>query len=227
MAGRLCRICSDNGLLKEAATLVAQGSLSDPEIAARLGLPGEAGRMAVSRHRRNHIEKIARQLAVAASKGRDNTEKREQLVQAAQSGDAVQAFLGLEQITRDLRAVSERLERNADAAERDEQRMAVGSLSAQQLKAVEMRGKLGGHGAFAPQKANPAGVPAFSINFVFSGEGRRRETIECMPTAAAIEGEPRSLPGLSSLGVAVPAEHLLPSPVDAGDDEWGGEEDDV
>ena len=82
------------------------------------------------------------------------------------------------QIVTDLRKVHERLERTADAAEQDNQRLAVGSLSAQQLRAAEVRAKIGGVGAYAPQRGQGAGeVPVFSVTFNFSGGKTEPELI--------------------------------------------------
>jgi hypothetical protein len=58
---------------------------------------------------------------------------------SAENGDLATAFLSLERIAADLRRVQERLERTADAAEADNQRLAEASLSGQQL----VRAKLG------------------------------------------------------------------------------------
>jgi predicted transcriptional regulator len=130
MAGRICGICAHSETMKRAAELIATG-LSDQKIANQLGLPTSAGRMLVSRHRRYHIEAPARIIAEAAGKGRANVEQREQTVAAAESGDVAAAFLSLNQLVKDLMKVQLRLERTADAAEVDKQRLAVASLSAQ------------------------------------------------------------------------------------------------
>jgi hypothetical protein len=114
--------------MQRAAELIAEG-LSDQKIADAVGLQGSAGRMLVSRHRRFHVLAPAAAVVEAAGKGRANVEQRQQLVAAAEGGDAAAAFLGLHQIAADLRRVQERLERTADAAEVDKQRLAVASLS--------------------------------------------------------------------------------------------------
>src|ERR1700748_1254116 len=121
MAGRPCRICTDAANLRIAAEMIAAGA-SDQAVADKIG---GISRMAVARHRQNHIERPAKAIVAAANKGRDTREEREQLVAAAEQGDVAAAFLSLERIAADLRRVQERLERTAEAAEGDQQRLAV------------------------------------------------------------------------------------------------------
>jgi hypothetical protein len=90
----------------------------------------------------------------AANKGRDAREEQEQLVAAAEQGNVAAAFLSLERIAADLRRVQERLERTAEAAEVDQQRLAVASLSGLQLRAAEVRAKLGGVGGYATPRGH-------------------------------------------------------------------------
>src|SRR5215469_17115005 len=127
MAGRICGICANSSTMQRAARLIAEG-LPDQKIADALGFPGNAGRMLVSRHRRFHVEAPAKAIAEAASKGRANVDQRQELVAAAEAGDVAAAFLSLERIACDLRRVQERLERTAESAEGDQQRLAVASL---------------------------------------------------------------------------------------------------
>ena len=76
-----------------------------------------------------------------------------------------------------FRKVHERLERTADAAEQDNQRLAVSALSAQQLRAAEVRAKIGRVGSYAAPKAFRAGEGTlFAVNFIFSGGQRERFT---------------------------------------------------
>jgi hypothetical protein len=183
MAGRICRLCSDSGITKRAAELIAEGS-SDQKIADQLGLAGHAGRMVVSRHRRFHVEAPAKAIAAAANKGRDVVTQREQTLAAAEAGDPL-AFVALAGIVSDLKEVHHRLARTADAAEQDNQRLAVSALSAQQLRAAEVRAKLGGVGAYQPQKAAQINLPGFAVNFIFSG-GRTERVAVC--TGPVIDG---------------------------------------
>jgi hypothetical protein len=144
--------------------MIAAGA-TDQAIAEQIGV----GRMAVSRHRQNHIIAPAKALVEAAGKGQDAAEQRALTLAAAQAGDP-SAFVALSAIVDDLRQVHERLERTAGAAEKDGQRMAVAGLSAQQLRAAEVRAKIGGVGAYAPGRGAEGGQPAqFSVNIVFSG----------------------------------------------------------
>ena len=48
--------------------------------------------------------------------------------------------------------------------------MAVASLSAQQLRASEVRAKMGGHGGYGQAKASPDGKPGvFAVNIYLNG----------------------------------------------------------
>src|SRR5689334_18146797 len=122
MPGRPCTICADSKKARRAAELFAAG-FSDQAIGDELGV----GRMSVNRHRLNHVVAPAKALVEAAGKGQDVREQRAQLLAAAESGDP-SAFVALAGIVADLRKVHERLERTADAAEQDNQRLAVASL---------------------------------------------------------------------------------------------------
>jgi hypothetical protein len=167
-AGRPCLICSSAEKTRIAAEMIAAGA-ADQAIADRLG--DGLHRMAVSRHRRAHVVAPAKALAEMAGKGRDAVEQRAQVLAAAEAGDP-SAFVALAAIVNDLRKVHERLERTADAAELDNQRLAVSSLSAQQLRAAEVRAKIGGVGGYAAHKAPGIGdAPMFAVN-IHLGDGR-------------------------------------------------------
>ncbi len=171
--GRPCSICCSTDKARLAAEMIAAGA-TDQAIADRLG--GGLHRMAVSRHRRAHVVAPAKALAEAAGKGRDALEQRAQVMAAAEAGDP-SAFVALAGIVADLRKVHERLERTAGAAEQDNQRLAVSALSAQQLRAAEVRAKIGGVGGYAPQKAQGVGDgQPFTLNIHFSG-GRTERVI--------------------------------------------------
>ena len=162
---RPCRICSDHRKLARARELIAAGN-SDQAVANALNamtpdMPAMS-LMAVSRHRRAHILAPAKALAEAAGKGREVTEQRAQMLAAAEAGDP-SAFVALAGIVADLRKVHERLEATADAAAQDNQRLAVASLSAQQLRAAEVRAKIGGVGGYGASKAAGQGNTPFSV----------------------------------------------------------------
>ncbi|MFC3123518.1 hypothetical protein ACFOD4_00475 [Pseudoroseomonas globiformis] len=141
--------------------------------------------MAVSRHRRNHLLAPAQAVAAMAAKGQDAALRRAQVITAAEAGDPM-AFVTLASIVEDLRRVHERLERTAAAAEDDDQRLAVASLSAQQLRATEVRAKLGGVTGYAPPQAGTEGNrPPFSVNIYL---GNRVERIA--PVIDAFSTEP-------------------------------------
>jgi hypothetical protein len=92
---------------------------------------------------------------------------------AAEAGDP-SAFVALAQIVDDLREVNARLARTAEDAEADNQRLAVSSLSAQQLRAAEVRARLGGVGAYGGQRAVAAdSMPTFTLNIIFSDRTER------------------------------------------------------
>jgi hypothetical protein len=210
MAGRICRICADTRTIKRAASLIAEG-LSDQKIADRLNLAGNAGRVLVSRHRRFHVEAPARMVAEAASKGRANVQDREQLVAAAESGNTAAAFLALNQIAADLRRVQERLERTAEAAEVDQQRLAVASLSGQQLRAAEVRAKLGGVGGYAPPRSAPNNGTPFVLTIQFGDRVQRIEgtpmhpddrAFNALPTLPFTTGGAEGVDGVSAPGPA-------------------------
>ncbi|HEY3909923.1 MAG TPA: hypothetical protein VGM07_08540 [Stellaceae bacterium] len=148
--------------------MIAIGA-TDQSIADRLGLAGPAGRVSVNRHRRTHVEAPARAVALAAAKGRDVREKRQELVAAAEAGDQVAAFIGLAGIVDDLKQVRDRLERTATMAEDGGQLGAVAALTGQQTRLADTRAKLGSIGAYAPKAMGSAdAAPAFTVNFLFS-----------------------------------------------------------
>jgi hypothetical protein len=162
---RPCLICSDHRKLAKAAELIAAGN-SDQAVANALNamtpdMPAMS-LMAVSRHRRAHILAPAKALAEAAGKGREVAEQRAQVLAAAEAGDP-SAFVALAGIVADLRKVHERLEATADAAAQDNQRLAVASLSAQQLRAAEVRAKIGGVGGYGASKAAGQSDRPFSV----------------------------------------------------------------
>ena len=130
-AGRPCKICQDSTKARQAAQLVASG-LTDEAVGKQLGV----SRAAAQRHRTLHIVAPARALVQAAAKDAPAKEKRAEILAAAEAGDPT-AFVELAAIVSDLKKVHQRLERTADAAEEDNQRLAVASLSSQQLRAAE------------------------------------------------------------------------------------------
>jgi hypothetical protein len=156
--------------MRLVAEMIAEGA-TDQAVADRIG---GISRMAVARHRHNHIERPAKAIVQAANKGKDTRDERDRLVAAVDAGDAAAAFLALNQIAADLRRVQERLERTAEAAEVDEQRLAVASLSGQQLRAAEVRAKLGGVGGYATPRSDKSDAAPFVLTINFSGGRRQR-----------------------------------------------------
>ncbi len=208
MAGRPCSICKSTEKARIATEMIAAGA-SDQAVADRLGV----ARTSVLRHRHAHIVAPAKALVDAANKGRDAAEQRAQVMAAAEAGDP-SAFVALTAIVADLRKVHARLERQADAAEQDNQRLAVASLSSAQLRAAEVRAKIGGVGGYAPTKGAGAseGAP-FVVNFCFSG-GRTQTLGMTAADGPVIEGEaPSDLPERVEcrLAPATPGPKWLPS----------------
>ena len=181
MPGRPCGICSSSDKMRRAAELVAGGA-TDEAVGAQLGV----SRAAAQRHRTLHVVAPAKALVEAAGKGQDAREQRAQVLAAAEAGDPT-AFVALAGIVNDLKKVHERLERTADAAEQDNQRLAVASLSSQQLRAAEVRAKIGGVGAYSPQKQGTVESPMFSITMIF---GDRKERIDMTAAGQTIDMQP-------------------------------------
>jgi hypothetical protein len=179
-------ICASSANIKIAVEMIAAGE-SDQAIANKINI----SRPAVQRHRKNHVEKPALAIAEAANRGSTVRMERERRVQAAEAGDPVQTFIGLNAIVSDLRRVGERLERTAAGAESGGQRLVVAQLASQQHKSAEVRAKLGQVGGYAPAKL-PAGDgrALFVINIHFSGERGGCQTIEMAPTEAIVEALP-------------------------------------
>ena len=167
---RNCLICSDPSKLRIAAEMVAAGA-TYRVISERL----QVGRMVVYRHAKNHIAAPARAILAAANKGSDVRAERERAVVLAEQGDPA-SWLSLAEIVSDLRRVHTRLEQQADAAAQENQRLAVASLSSQQLKAQEIRARMSGNiPGYMPQKQGGEGSPVqFSVVFNFQGRGAER-----------------------------------------------------
>ena len=128
--------------------------------------------------------------------GRQAVTRREGLVAAAEAGDLAAAFIGLNEIAADLQRVRDRLERAADAAEADNQRLAVSSLSAQQLRAAEVRARLGNVGSYGASRASSGeNAQPFVLNIIFSTHTETiTATVDHRPTEPtvfdAIEADP-------------------------------------
>ena len=205
---RDCLICLDADKTKAVAELIATG-VSDRAIARQIG---GVSHMSVARHRQNHVARPAQAFARAAARTHEIRVQRQKAIQAAENGDIAAAFIGLEAIAADLRRVQERLERTAEAAEVDQQRLAVASLSGQQLRAAEVRAKLGGVGGYASPRAVASDAPKFELNIIFSG-GRTQHIMgtpmhpddpafDAYPALPSSNGDFRDSGGSSAPGVA-------------------------
>jgi hypothetical protein len=201
--------------------MIAEGA-TDVAIGKAVGV----GRMSATRHRVNCVLAPAKALAEAAGKGREVAEQRAQVMAAAQAGDPM-AFVALQAIVDDLRKVHDRLERQADAADKADERTAVTALSAQQLRAMEVRAKLGGAGGYAtPKTADTGGVP-FSLIMNFSGVPP--QTITAMPV------EPGAIPDVAErgnpfavlTGITPTREAIEAPPDEPDDDDFEFENEDV
>jgi hypothetical protein len=190
---RPCLICSSKARLKKAAELIAAGC-PDQAIANALNRLGHRTRargaaeqtprpttslpmsyMAVSRHRRLHVLKVAQDQIALVGKGRAARLHRERLA-AAGASDAptpaqfVEAFFGLRAQAEKLTRIEDRLERVAVLAEESASPNAVAQVAAQQLRSVEVGAKVAGVGGYAPARAadQPAAGAKFSVTIQFS-----------------------------------------------------------
>ena len=176
---RPCLVCSDSAKMARAAEMITAGA-SDNTIAKTLSAmtpdrPPMSG-VSVGRHRRNHVVAPAKAIAEAAGKGRDAMEQRAQTLAAAEAGDPL-AFVALANIVADLRRVHERLERVADGAEQDGQRLAVAGLAAQQLRAAEVRAKLGNAGAYGAAARGAGEGEKATFTFILNMPGQMPQKI--------------------------------------------------
>jgi hypothetical protein len=100
--------------------------------------------------------------------------------------------------------------------EADSQRLAVASLSGQQLRAAEVRAKLGGVGGYAPPRGVASDAPKFELSIIFSG-GRTQHIVgtPMRPDDPAFNAVP-AVP--LSIGSATDSASV------GADDEWDGDE---
>src|SRR5262249_21688758 len=87
----------------------------------------------------------------------------------------------LSALVEDLRRVHERLERTADAAEQNQLHLAVASVSSQQLRATELRAKMGSVGGFAPQAKGRDGADEKPFTIVFQLPAKADQSIDLRP----------------------------------------------
>jgi hypothetical protein len=169
---RACIICSDQRLAAQVQSLVLAG-VADREIGRRLSLD----KGAVNRHKLLHIlEPLRHQLAIA---GRDSEPQRERkkLATAAKASseistpDLVEAVLGLRAQLGRMVSIEARLERAATAAEAQGAFPAVAQVASQQLRAVELGGKIAGLPGLVPQRLVGDVVPGttFEVNIHLGG----------------------------------------------------------
>jgi hypothetical protein len=195
---RPCVVCCSSENIRIVAEGVARGD-TDQAIADRLGMPGNTGRMRIARHRVGHIVAPAAALAKVAAKGKDVAEKRKATLEAAERGDDIAAFVGLDEITRDVRKVSKRLGRAAKATEAAGQFTAMTGVVGQQHKNLELRGRLGAHPGFVPQKLTPGEGDRPQFNLIINmpdGKTERLATIVEAPTANLPDAPSIDLPRL-------------------------------
>jgi hypothetical protein len=202
MAGRHCSICSNLEKIRLAADMIAAGA-PDQAVADAIG----AGRMAVARHRQNHLIKpMADRLAIM-NKGAGPQQERQQLAAAAATDTPtpqqfVDAFLGLKAQAEKLQRIEERLERMAALAEANESASGVAQIAGQQLRGVEVGAKLAGAGGYAPQKLAGGAEGMFSVTIVL-GEGRTETiSVASVATAGLGAGEDKPPSGRLALGAA-------------------------
>src|SRR5258708_2681028 len=132
-------------LSRRFAEAVARG-MSDQKIADELGV----SRSGAQRHRQLHLLPITAKLAEISARDGPAKAQRQEIMRAAESGDLDPSrFLGLAGIIEDMRVTADRLARVALTAEEAGQTLAVSSLSGQEIRLFEARGKLGGVGGYA------------------------------------------------------------------------------
>ncbi len=135
---RPCALCTHPD--QAAVTAALASGASDRAIGRQFGI----SHVSVGRHRREHVVRPMQVAAAALDKGRAVRERREQLVQGAQEGNPLD-FIALTTIVQDVRTIHQRLDRMAEAAEQRGSAQGVAQLSGQQLRAAEVRSRLGGH----------------------------------------------------------------------------------
>ena len=235
MTGRPCLICSNNAKMAKAAELILAGS-SDQSVANTLSamtpnLP-PLSEMAVSRHRRNHILKVAQDRLAIASKGAAPREERKQIAKAAAADtptvqEFVDAFFGLKAQAEKLQRIEDRLERMAALAESNESATGVAALAGNQLRAVETGAKLVGTGGFAtPKMANMGGGPL--VQFTIQYSGAPPFSISATPVEPdSIPDAPERANTFAFLEGIKPSREVIPDAPDQPDDEEFEFDDDV
>jgi hypothetical protein len=214
MKGRSCEVCKNRETLETVNRMLAEGATLS-SIKARTGI----GLMSLSRHKKNHVIAPAQALAAAVAKGKDVAEQRKATLEAAERGDEVAAFLGLEEITRDTRKTSKRLSRAAKATEAAGQFTAMTGVVAQQHKNLELRGKLGGHAGFVPKQLAPGeAMPTFNLTINLPGGVKR---ISGTPIT------PEQIPGPALIDASPVIDHAIAGAPDAPEDEPDHEDPDL
>jgi hypothetical protein len=165
---RPCRICCTPNWPEQIASWAAEG-IVDREIARRLGI----NKSLVTRHRVQHLAKPARDRLAIIERGASARRERAEMAAAAASPNPspeqqVAALFGMQRLSERLQAVEARLERSAERAESDGAHTAVAQLAGQQLREVELRGRLGGH--LGPRPADGAPPTVFSLTISIPGE---------------------------------------------------------
>ena len=135
-------------------------------------------------------------------------QQRKELIKAAENGDPLD-YLTVGAIVGDIKRVGQRLEDNAEAASLAGQRQAVAALSGQQLRATEVRAKLGAIGGYAPPKSTQAEATMFNLTINLPGGVTKQ--LSGTPDQT-IPGPSRHVPMLDVTPVA-----LTPAALDAGD----------
>ena len=179
--GRICKVCADPEYMQIAAEMIAAGQ-PDRAVAEALG---GMNRMAVQRHRTGHMAGKPGVVAV----GRQAAEQRLAALEAAPDMpfDPV-PYLSRDGIAADLDAIDRRLSIAATAAAVDGRSAALAQLSAQQLRVVEARAKLGEVGGYGRDRGNGnGGSGPFSIIMNFGNDR--------LPLTVAATGQPQNEAG--------------------------------
>jgi hypothetical protein len=192
--GRPCSICRSGEKTQVAAKMIASGA-TDQAIADRLG--EGLHRMAVSRHRRLHIEAPARAVAEMAGKGQDARQQRDEQLAAIERGDPL-AIFKLDAIANDISRIAQRLDGSASEAAAAGQHGGHAALAGQLLRQAELRARLGGHDRPAPIDGHGA---MFSVTIQFSSGQAERISVP----VATIDGDAADPPTQSDLDQLVRA----------------------
>ncbi len=173
--GRRCKICSSPEGMALAAEMIAAGQ-PDRAVAEALG---GMDRMSVQRHRTQHM---TGKVGVVAQR-RQAAEGRLAAFEAAPEALFDPAsYLSRDGIAADLDVIDRRLGIAAMAAAVDGRAAALAQLSAQQLRLMEARARLGEVGGYGRDRGNGSGGSGrFDVNITIGGRAHSVITATLQP----------------------------------------------